>query len=86
MPTRYAICKDDEVIGGLGLNFMEDVTLRTARFGYWLGEDFWGQGIMSKVAPVYLDGAWKTFGRLIRVEGTGEIDRAARFQMIWRAD
>lgn len=72
VPTKYAICKNDEVIGGIGLNFNSDVLLRTARFGYWLGEDFWYQGIMKAVGPAFLDWGWKTFGRLIRVEGGGK--------------
>lgn len=62
---------DDQVIGGIGLNFQGDVVLRTARFGYWLGEDFWFQGIMKMVAPAFLDWGWETFGRMVRVEGGG---------------
>ena len=44
----YAIASDEEVIGGIGLQFQQDVHRRSAELGYWLGEPFWGQGIATK--------------------------------------
>jgi RimJ/RimL family protein N-acetyltransferase len=34
---------------------------RTAEFGYWLAEKFWGQGIMSEVVPAFVDYCFKEF-------------------------
>lgn len=36
-----------EFYGSIGLRFMDGDESRTAEVGYWLGEPFWGRGIMS---------------------------------------
>ncbi len=43
-----AIVIDGEAAGGIGLNVQPDVYCRSAELGYWLGEDYWGRGIMSR--------------------------------------
>lgn len=45
--TNFAIATITEAIGGIGLEFGQDVHRFTAELGYWLGEPFWGRGIMS---------------------------------------
>lgn len=40
---------------------------RTAELGYWLGEEHWGKGVMSKVVPPFVSWAWETFGILVRL-------------------
>jgi len=45
--TVFAIAMADEVIGGIGLEFRDDVNRFAAELGYWLGEPFWGRGIMT---------------------------------------
>jgi [ribosomal protein S5]-alanine N-acetyltransferase len=44
---NWAIEVDGLAVGGVGLEPMADVHLRTAHIGYWLGEPYWGRGIMS---------------------------------------
>lgn len=46
--TVFAIASADEPIGGIGLEFCSDVHRFTAELGYWLGEPFWGRGIMTE--------------------------------------
>jgi ribosomal-protein-alanine N-acetyltransferase len=46
--TAFAIATTDEAIGGIGLEFGRDVHRFTAELGYWLGEPFWGRGIMTQ--------------------------------------
>lgn len=46
--TVFALAGMDEVIGGIGLEFRDDVYRFTAELGYWLGEPFWGRGIMTE--------------------------------------
>jgi len=36
-----------EAVGGIGIHPLEDVKRRSAEIGYWLSEQFWGQGIMT---------------------------------------
>lgn len=45
--TVFAVATDTEAIGVIGLTLGEDVHRFTAELGYWLGEPFWGRGIMT---------------------------------------
>ena len=45
--TNWAIDVGGLAVGGVGLEPMADVYARTAHVGYWLGEPYWGRGIMS---------------------------------------
>jgi len=48
-PTAtFAIAMPSEAIGCIGLKLGCDVHRKTAELGYWLGEPFWGRGIMSE--------------------------------------
>lgn len=42
-----AIVVNDEAVGTIGILLQEDVYCKNAELGYWLGEAFWNQGIMS---------------------------------------
>jgi [ribosomal protein S5]-alanine N-acetyltransferase len=46
-PTHWAIEVDGQAAGGIGLDRGTGVFEKSARFGYWLGEPFWGRGIMT---------------------------------------
>ena len=43
-----AIEVNSEAVGGIGLIYKSDVYRKTAEIGYWLGEAYWGKGIMSE--------------------------------------
>lgn len=47
--TGFAIEIDGACAGGVGLVPLADVHARCAHIGYWLGEPFWGRGIMTRV-------------------------------------
>ena len=49
-------------MGGLFVDPGEDVHYRTAELGYYLGEEYWGRGIMSEVVPAIVDWAFSRFG------------------------
>ena len=57
----FCIEIDGSAAGGVGLIIGEDVYRLTAEFGYWLGEEFWGQGIMSEVVPAFMDYCFEEF-------------------------
>ena len=48
-------------VGGIGITIGEDVHRLTAEMGYWLAEDFWGQGIMSEVVPAFVNHCFEKF-------------------------
>jgi RimJ/RimL family protein N-acetyltransferase len=42
------IAVDDRAVGGIGFTLHDDVERVSAEIGYWLGEAFWGRGIVSE--------------------------------------
>lgn len=45
--TCYGIVVDGKVVGNIGFTQNRDIERFTAEVGYYLGEAYWGQGIMS---------------------------------------
>ena len=43
-----AIAVDDQAVGGIGFTPRDDIQRVSAEIGYWLGEAFWGRGIVSE--------------------------------------
>ncbi len=43
-----AIVINGEAVGSIGIFIKNDVYCKSAEIGYWLGEPFWGQGIVSR--------------------------------------
>jgi RimJ/RimL family protein N-acetyltransferase len=46
--TRFAIAVEAEAVGGIGYMLHDDVERVSAEIGYWLGEAYWGRGIMTE--------------------------------------
>jgi ribosomal-protein-alanine N-acetyltransferase len=46
--TMFAITADDEAVGGIGFTVLTDVERVSAEIGYWLGELYWGRGIVTE--------------------------------------
>lgn len=65
--TTFAIVIDAEAVGGIGIELRDDVYSRNAKFGYWLGEPFWGRGIMPEAARLVVDYGFQHFD-LVRLE------------------
>jgi len=47
--TVFGICHHNEVIGAIGYKQGSDVERISAEIGYWIGEPFWGRGIVTGV-------------------------------------
>ena len=61
-PLRLAIEVDGAAVGGIGLNPQGDVYRMSAELGYWLGEPYWGRGIMTAAVGACTDYAFETLG------------------------
>ena len=59
--TNFAIDLAGEAVGGIGFTPMYDVARRSAEIGYWLGEKFWGRGIVTEALTAVTDYAFKNF-------------------------
>src|SRR3954467_11774202 len=44
--ATFAIATESEAVGCIGFRLGVDVHRKTAELGYWLGEPFWGRGMM----------------------------------------
>jgi [ribosomal protein S5]-alanine N-acetyltransferase len=66
-PSHWAIEVDGEALGAIGCRLGEGVYKRSAQFGYWLGEAYWGRGIMTAAVKAVVPYAMECF-RLVRLE------------------
>jgi len=68
--THFAIAIDDEVVGGIGVEVGDARSItgnnHCAEIGYWLGETFWGRGIMSEAVEAFTERAFTELG-LVRL-------------------
>ncbi|KAK5112104.1 hypothetical protein LTR62_004446 [Meristemomyces frigidus] len=85
--TGYTIAVNDEAVGSIGLNFADekDVYLHQAELGYWLSEEHWGKGVMSKVVPAFVNWAFKTFRILLRINGATHEKNLASAKLLQKA-
>lgn len=59
--TDFAIVVDGLAVGGVGLVLKDDVYRGTAEIGYWLGEEYWGRGIVTEVVQTMTAYAFEVF-------------------------
>jgi RimJ/RimL family protein N-acetyltransferase len=57
----FAIDVNGEAVGGIGIHPQHDIQRKNAELGYWLGEPFWGKGIMSEAIQQIVAFAFNTY-------------------------
>jgi RimJ/RimL family protein N-acetyltransferase len=80
----FAIATRREAIGGIGLEMGTDVYRMTAELGYWLGEPFWGRGIMSEAVVRFSAWAFEHI-ELHRIWASVFADNAASVRVLEKA-
>jgi [ribosomal protein S5]-alanine N-acetyltransferase len=60
-PHHFAIEQRGMAIGGISLEFFDDVYRMTAEVGYWLAEPMWGRGFATLAVKAVADYAFATF-------------------------
>lgn len=60
-PTSFAIEVDGAAAGAIGLRLYDNVERVGAELGYWLGEAYWGRGVISEALPAFTQWALKEF-------------------------
>lgn len=55
IPNILAIDVRGETVGSIGIHPQTDIHCKNAELGYWLGEPFWGKGIITKAIPQMVD-------------------------------
>jgi len=51
--THFAIEVEGRAIGGIGAVIGQGIFAKTAEFGYWIGEPWWGKGIATSAAHAF---------------------------------
>jgi [ribosomal protein S5]-alanine N-acetyltransferase len=59
--TRFCVEVNGAAIGGIGVHPGQDVHRHTATVGYWLGEEFWGRGIMTEAVTAVTNFSFENF-------------------------
>ncbi len=57
----FAIDIEGRAVGGIGIHPQTDIFRKNAELGYWLAEEFWGNGIISKAIPQMIKFAFETY-------------------------
>src|SRR5437867_7861762 len=59
--TSLAIVVEGAAVGGIGLLLKDDIFRRSAEIGYWLGEEYWGRGIVTEAVRAVTEYAFANF-------------------------
>jgi ribosomal-protein-alanine N-acetyltransferase len=59
--NKFAIDINGQAVGGIGIHPQKDVMKKNAELGYWLGESYWGHGIITKAIAEIVEFAFKTY-------------------------
>jgi ribosomal-protein-alanine N-acetyltransferase len=57
----FAIEVEGKAVGGIGIHPQQDIMKKNAELGYWLGEAYWGKGIITKAISEVAEFGFKTY-------------------------
>ncbi|HZL90071.1 MAG TPA: GNAT family N-acetyltransferase [Pirellulaceae bacterium] len=83
-PTVWAIDVAGEAVGTIGIMPRDDVERISAEIGYWLGEPFWGRGIMTEVLMAVTQWSLKEF-QLTRIYALPFANNSASCRVLEKA-
>ncbi|WP_373511585.1 GNAT family N-acetyltransferase [Persicitalea sp.] len=59
--TSLAITVGGEAVGGIGLELHDDIGRCAAEVGYWIGQTYWGRGIVTEALKAFTKHAFGEF-------------------------
>jgi RimJ/RimL family protein N-acetyltransferase len=83
-PTVWAIEVNGEAAGGIGIVPLTDVERISAEIGYWLGEAYWGRGIMTDAVVAVTAEVFRRFD-LQRIFALPFADNAGSIRVLEKA-
>ena len=81
---NYAIVVDGRAVGSIGIFVKDDVYEKSAELGYWLSEDYWRKGIMTKAVQIICQEAFGRFD-IIRIFAEPFADNAGSSRVLEKA-
>jgi len=81
----FAIALDGEAIGGIGFLRNEDIFRCALEIGYWLGEPFWGRGLIPEAIVAIVDYAFATFPEVTVVQARHVVSNPASGRVLEKA-
>ena len=61
-PTKvFAIEANGEAVGSIGIFPQTDIHEKSAEIGYWLAEEYWGKGIITRAIQEIVEYGFRTF-------------------------
>lgn len=82
--TSFAIDVDGEAVGSIGFILHEDIERCSAEVGYWLGQDYWGRGIVTLALRAITQYAFSQF-ELTRLYAVPFLRNPASFKVLEKA-
>jgi RimJ/RimL family protein N-acetyltransferase len=82
--TNFAIAIDGQVCGGIAIDLMIDANSKAGEIGYWLGEPYWGRGIVTEAVKLLTEYAFKNLD-VIRVQAGVFGQNAASMRVLEKA-
>ena len=82
--TNLAIEVDGQPAGGIGFVCGSDVERFSAEIGYWLGEQYWGRGIVTEALTLVTAHAFRAFN-ILRLFALPFADNAASVRVLEKA-
>lgn len=52
---------DGQAVGNIGFTVKDDIYRFNAEIGYWVGEPYWGRGIMTEAVPIMTTYIFRNF-------------------------
>lgn len=66
---NFVIDIDGRAVGAIGSSMIKNTPFMIS-FGFWLGEKYWGKGIITKAIKVYTGYIFSTFKNIQRIEAS----------------
>jgi ribosomal-protein-alanine N-acetyltransferase len=82
--THFCIESDGKPAGGIGIDIQNDIHKYTAELGYWLGEEYWGKGIITECIKVVTPHFFTKF-QLKRIYATAFAGNVASLKALEKA-
>lgn len=64
----FVITADGAFAGGIGMEPRHDVYRHTVEIGYWVGQPFWGRGIVTRAIGLLCSHIWQQLPHIHRIE------------------